>query len=123
MPKGKKRKAESFPPCSQEKPRRQIRISPLFKDDLKKLSPDSREAIKSVLREGDEGDFFLPGRRFKVLRDYKGRKIWYLRAGSDCRLTAIYDTVGNLWLLSIESHDTLGRAHKRVMNQVKKLDL
>ena len=117
--KAKKKPAKRVTPAT--KARLQIKISPLFKRDLKSLSNRKASIIKKVLAEGAGEDVFRPGRKFKVLRTYKGRKIWYLRAGDDVRLTAHYAENGDLWLLSIESHDTLGNAPERVIEQVRKI--
>lgn len=123
MPKGKKLKAKKQKRPLEAKPKLQFRLSPHFKADLGNLTDDDRGEIINVLQKCKDDDLFLRKKHFKVLREFKGRKLWYFRAGSDCRLTATYDTDGNLWLLSIESHDTLKLAAKRVIDQVRKLGL
>jgi len=123
MPKPGKRKNKASKPTSPPQAKLSIRISPLFREDLRRASDRDREAIKASLKEANDEEFFRPGKKFKILRKFKNRRIWYLRAGGNVRITAIYDKDGNLWLLSVESHDTLSKAPGRVFGQIKQLGL
>ncbi|RKX32790.1 MAG: hypothetical protein DRP46_00410 [Candidatus Zixiibacteriota bacterium] len=96
-----------------------IRLTKLFQKDYDKCPAVVQEDIKATLKSISKEELLNPGQKLKILIKYKNRRIWYFRVGGDTRITAFFDKDGNFYLLSIETHSTLKRAHKRVINTLR----
>lgn len=100
-----------------------IILTKLFVKEFDDASNEIKKIVNSSLIKLKEGGLFAPGRKFKPLRIYKGKKIWYFRANRSLRITAAYDKAGNIYLLSIENHDTLDYSHKKIFRTMSDYEI
>ena len=118
MHKRKKRQKKTPKTPAKKLPAQLIPTDP-FSKDLRRCSREDFQSIMQTLTESLESLFSR--RKLKPLITYKGKKLWYFEAGDDIRIVAWRDANSNLYLLSIEDHDSLSRAHKSGVARVKSI--
>ena len=99
----------------------EIRITDSFNKDLGKCSLEDTKKIAKSLEKNSLADLFQR-KKLSHLITFKERKIWYFQGGEDIRITCWFDDNNNLYLLSIESHDSLKRAHKKVIHVIRQVE-
>lgn len=104
-------------------PRKPKRIERLhqFNDDFDGLTSRQQTDITASLSL-IKSHFFTPGMHLRVLRDFKGKQLWYMYAGTgkNLRVPFYVDEDDTWWLLAIIDHNQM-KQPKRIKELDKKI--